>query len=314
MTKSGGAREALRSALLDNLGLKILSIAFALGFYAFIHGAENAQRTFSVSVVSVMPKEELNRQIMTQLPTEVAVTLSGTRTQLDDLRADDLGTLQLDLRSGSVTHIELDSSMFHVPAGLTVEQIYPPHIDLRWDEVIVRSIPVQVSRTGEVAPGFEVIRAISVEPPAVKSRGPQSIVEVMQFARTEAFDVTGLTEGVYQRTLALDRPPKLVSYEVDSVVATLEVSRELATRTFSDRRVEVVGLPRAKTTPFTVNVRISGTADEVNALAPEAIVPRVEMKGADVDTNQPGSVFLDVLVDVGRLKADVSPPKVLVKW
>lgn len=313
MTKSGGVREAIRSALLENLGLKILSLTFALGFYAFIHGAENAQRTFSVSVVSVMPKEELNRQIMTQLPTEVAVTLSGTRTQLDDLRADDLGTLQLDMRSGRVTHIELDPSMFHVPAGLTVEQIYPPHIDLRWDDVINRSIPVQVSRTGEVAPGFEVKGAISVEPAAVKSRGPQSIVEVMQFARTEAFDVTGLTEGVYQRTLALDRPPKLVSYEVDSVVATIEVSRELVTRSF-ERKVEVVGLARAKTTPLTVNVRITGTTDEVNAMAPEAIVPRVEMKGTTVDAVQPGSAYLDVLVDVGRLKAEVSPPKVLVKW
>jgi YbbR domain-containing protein len=310
---SGGIREALRSALLDNLGLKILSLAFALGFYAFIHGAENAQRTLSVSVVSVMPKEELNRQLMTQVPTEVAVTLSGSRTQLDDLRADDLGTLQLDLRSGRVSHVELDPSMFHVPAGLTVEQIYPPYIELRWDDVITRLIPVQVSRTGEVAPGFEVKGGISVEPATVKARGPQSVVDVMQNARSMPFDVTGLTEGVYQRTLALDRPPKLVTYDVDSVVATLEVSRELASRTF-DRKVEVVGLARAKTTPAVVTVRITGTAEDVNALAPEAIIPRVEMKGVTIDVTQPGSAYLDVLVDVGRVKADVSPPKVLVKW
>jgi YbbR domain-containing protein len=310
---AGGIRDALRSALLDNLGLKLLSLAFALGFYAFIHGAENAQRTFSVSVVSVMPKEELDRQLMTQVPTEVAVTLSGSRSQLDDLRADDLGTLQLDLRSGRVTHIELHESMFHVPTGLKVEQIYPPHIELRWDDVITRLIPVQVSRTGEVADGFEVKGGISVEPAAVKARGPQSVVDVMQNARSMPFDVTGLTEGVYQRTLALDRPPKLVTYDVESVVATVEVTRELASRTF-DRKVEVVGLPRARTTPAVVTVRITGTEEDVNTLAPEAIVPRVEMKGANVDITQPGSAYLDVLVDVGRVKADVSPPKVLVKW
>ncbi|HSN97374.1 MAG TPA: CdaR family protein, partial [Candidatus Nanopelagicales bacterium] len=212
-----GVRGIIRTAILENFGLKVLSLAFALGFYAFIHGAENAQRTFSVSVVSVMPKEDLNRQLMTQLPTEVAVTLSGSRTQLDDLRADDLGTLQLDLRSGRVPYIELDPSMFHVPEGLVVEQIYPPRIDLRWDDVITRTIPVQVPRTGELAQGFEVKGTIAVDPASVKARGPQSIVEVMQYARTEAFDVTGLTEGAYRRTLALDRPPKLVSYDVDSV-------------------------------------------------------------------------------------------------
>ena len=40
-----GVRGILRSAFLENLGLKAMSLAFALGFYAFIHGAENAQRT-----------------------------------------------------------------------------------------------------------------------------------------------------------------------------------------------------------------------------------------------------------------------------
>lgn len=310
---TGGIRGTLRSAFIENLGLKVVSIAVALGLYSFIHGAENFQRTLAVSVVSVMPPDSANRQLMTQLPTEVAVTLRGTRSQLDDLRAGDLGTLQIDLRNGSVTHLDLDTSMFHVPAGLIVEQIYPPTIDLRWDDVITRPIPVQVSRTGEVAPGFQVKGLIATDPASVTARGPQSIVEVIQYARTAPFDVTGLTEGTFQRSLALDRPPKLVTYEVDTVVATIEVTRELVSRTF-DRKVEVVGLPRARTTPPAVTVRITGTPEDVNAMTPEAIVPRVEPKAANVDATQPGSAYLDVLVDVVRVQAEVNPPKVLVKW
>ncbi|MCC6554945.1 MAG: YbbR-like domain-containing protein [Polyangiaceae bacterium] len=313
MTAAGGAREAVRAALLENLGLKILSLAFALALYAFIHGAENAQRTLAVSVVSIMPPDSANRQLMTQLPTEVAVTVRGSRTQLDDLRADELGTLQIDLRSGHVAHIDLDASMFHVPAGLSVEQIEPPTIDLRWDDVTTRPIPVQVPRTGEVAAGFQVNGAIAVDPPAVQARGPQSIVEVMQYAGTAPFDVTGLTEGSYQRSLALDRPPKLVVYDVDTVVATVDVTRVLISRTF-DRKIEVVGLPRAKTIPPVVAVKITGTPESVNAIAPEAIVPRVEPKLSPADAAQAGSAYLDVLVDVGGLKAEVSPPRVLVKW
>lgn len=41
MTAKDGLRGAVRSALLDNLGLKLISLLCALGFYAFIHGAEN---------------------------------------------------------------------------------------------------------------------------------------------------------------------------------------------------------------------------------------------------------------------------------
>lgn len=306
-------RDALRSALLDNLALKVLSLAFALGFYAFINGAENAERALKVSVVSIMPPDNTNRQLMTQLPTEVTVTVRGSRSQLDDLRADDLGTLQIDLRSGKVGAIDLEPWMFHVPGGLVVKQIYPPTITLRWDDVITRPIPVQVARTGEVVPGFEVKGAIAVDPATVIARGPQSIVEVMQFARTAPFEVTSLTQGTYQRSLSLDPPLKGVTYDIDTVVATLEISRELISRTF-ERKVEVVGLPRAKTTPAVVSVRITGTPEDVNAMTPEGIVPRVEPRVSSADPTQTGSAYLDVLVDLGRVKAEVTPPKVLVKW
>lgn len=306
-------RETLRSALLDNLGLKLISLAFALGLYAFIHGAENAQRGFSVSVVAFLPPESRGRQLMTQLPTAVDIKVRGSRTQLDDLRADDLGTLQLDLRNGTQTRLDLDPSMFHVPAGLTVVEIYPSTIELRWDDVIVRPIPVQVPRTGETAPGFVVKGTISVEPPFVNARGPRSIVDVMQVARTAPFDINGLTGGTHQRALALDRPPKLVTYDVDSVMATLEVGRELASRTF-DRKVEVIGMPRVQTQPPTVQVRITGTPEDVSAVNPEAILPRVEPRSANVDTSQPGSVLLDVVVEIPRVTVEINPPKVLVKW
>ncbi|WP_437315654.1 CdaR family protein [Sorangium sp. So ce385] len=308
-----GIREALRSALLDNLGLKLLSITFALCLYAFIHGAENAQRTLMLSVVLILPPESSHRQLMTQVADEVAVTVRGPRTQLDDLRAESLGTLRLDLRDGAKTRIDLDASMFHMPAGLVVDQIYPPTIELRWDDVVTRSIPVHVPRTGDTAQGFLVKGMISVEPPSVSARGPRSVVDVMQLARTAPFDISGLTEGTYQRQLALERPPKLVTYDVDSVMATLEIGRELATRTF-DRRVEVVGIPRATVSPAVVQVRITGTPEDVGAVNPDSIVARVEPKAANLDLSQPGSDFLDVLVDVPRVTAEVNPAKVMVKW
>lgn len=308
-----GIREALRSALLDNLGLKLLSITFALCLYAFIHGAENAQRTLMLSVVSILPPDSSNRQLMTQVPNEVAVTVRGPRTQLDDLRAENLGTLRLDLRNGTVTRYDLESSMFHVPAGLVVEQIYPSTIEFRWDDVVVRAIPVHVPRTGDAAQGFLVKGMISVEPPTVNARGPRSVVDVMQLARTAPFDISGLTEGTYQRQLALERPPKLVTFDVDSAMATLEIGRELATRTF-DRRVEVVGIPRATVAPAVVQVRITGTPEDVGAVNPDSIMARVEPKAAHLDLSQPGSDFLDVLVDVPRVTAEVNPAKVMVKW
>src|SRR5271163_4889439 len=100
MSVKGGFRDQIRAALVDNLPLKILSICCAIALYAFTHGPETAQRTFSVSVLSIMPPDAAKRQLVTQLPTEVGITLRGPRTQLNELHADDIGAVRLDLRSG----------------------------------------------------------------------------------------------------------------------------------------------------------------------------------------------------------------------
>jgi hypothetical protein len=314
VTAKGGLRDQVRAAVVENLGLKILSLLCALGLYAFLHGAENAQRTFSVSVLSLMPPDSANRTLVTQLPNEVGITLRGSRTQLDDLHVGDLGSLRLDLRSGRKASIDLDPSMFHVPTGLTVEQIIPSSIELRWDDVILRPIQVQVARTGEPAPGYTVKNAIATAPPNVQARGPRSIVDVMQFARAAPFDVTGLPEGSHRRQLLLDKPPSLVTYDIESVTAIVEIGRELVRKELTKLKVEVIGIPRATTIPATVKVTIMGTAEDVNGLMPEAIVPRVEPKAAGADPGKAGSEILPVVVDVGKAKAEVEPPKVVVKW
>lgn len=315
MSAKTDLRDIVRGALFDNLGLKLISILCALGIYAFIHGAENALRTIPVNIVSVMPPESANRHLMTQLPAEVVLTLRGSRTHLDDLRPDDLGPLQLDLRSAHDTRIDIDATMFHVPVGATVEQIYPQAIEVRWEDVISRQIPVQTVRTGELAAGLGVKGSIAAEPPVVGARGPRSVVDVIQFARAAPFDVTGLGPGTHRRTLRLDNPLKPVTYDIENVVATVEVARELAKLPLPNLKVEVVGVARATTKPTTVNVMITGTSEDVGAIQPDSIVARVEPKLAGVDTAKPGSAYLDVLIDPPpRVKVEVQPTRVFAKW
>jgi hypothetical protein len=307
------ARDRVRNAITENVGLKLLSLACAIGFYAFIHGAGDAQRTFSVGVILLRPPDSENRELL-QPPTEIGLVLRGPRSQLDDLKADDLGSLQLDLRSGRDTRVDLDPTMFHVPAGLVIEQIIPQAITLRWDDVIQRSIPVQVTRTGELAAGFTMKGPITTEPAAIQSHGPRSMLETMQFVAATPFDTTGLSGGVFRRPLAISKPPSFVTFDTETVVATVEIVRELKTTKFSRLKVEVVGVPRAQTVPGTVTVLITGTPEDVNSILPEAIVPRVEPKAAGADLTKPNSMLLDVLVDVPRAKAEVEPKQVLVKW
>jgi len=232
-------------ATVENLGLKILSFAFALGLYAFVHGSEEAQRTLPVDVVATPPPASARRVLLTPLPPVVRVTVRGPRTMLDEMKADDLGAFQPDLRSGKVDHVEFDPSVIHLPPGVRVDQVDPPSLALRWEDEVIREIPVQASITGQPAPGFIIKGAPRVEPPTVRAIGPRSLVDVVQFARAAPFDVTGLDqEKAHEHVLAIDRPPPRVEFETQIVTIKVEVAREEMQRIFDKLPVQVVGVPR----------------------------------------------------------------------
>jgi YbbR domain-containing protein len=314
MSAKGGIREQIRAAFVENVGLKLLSVGCAVALYAFIHGSETAQRTFSVSL-SMMPPDSAKRQLVTPLPTEIGVTLRGPRTQLDELHPGDIGALYLDLRSGKDEKIEIDEKMFNIPPGLTVLQIIPSSITIKFDDVIAKAVSVQVPRTGEPPPGYVVKGVITSDPAEVQARGPRSVIDLIQVARAAPFDVTGLGQGIHTLKLPLDKPPSLVFYDVDQVTASVDIRRQLVTKTFPRLKVEVIGAPRGATRPGTVSVVVTGTAEDVSVIAPDAIVPRVEPRAAGDDVSKPGNDNLLVLVDVPKgVTVQVDPPKVVVTW
>jgi hypothetical protein len=263
-----------------------------------------------------MPPDSANRQLVSPLPTEVGITLRGPRSQLDELHVDDIGPLRLNLRSGRDSKIDLDDSMFHIPAGVNVEQMIPSSIKVKWDDVITKAIPVQVPRTGEPAPSYAVKGSVTTVPVEVQARGPRSVFDVLTVARAAPFDVTGLAEGLHTVKLPLDKPSNnLVVYDVETVTATIAITRQLVTKTFPKLKIEVIGPTRATTRPGTVSVVVTGTIEDLGSIVLDAVVPRVEPKAAGDDITKPGNDNLPVLVDLPKgVVAQIDPPKVVVTW
>jgi hypothetical protein len=302
--------ERVKGSLTENLNLKLLSFAFALVLYSLVHGSQDAQRSVLVDLVVVLPPESANRVLSNQLPPQVRLTLRGPRAALDELHADDIGNLQVDVHSGNERRISLDPAMVHVPPGVRVEQIDPPAIDLVWEDQIVREVPVQVSVVGIPAPGFMVKGAPIADPNSVRVRGPKSEVLVLQHARADAFDVTGLTENVYPRQLALDKPLGRLTYDTSRVLVTTAITREVVERLIPKLPVIVVGQPKAKTTPPEVDVRLVCPPEILRGLRAEQVVPRVEERSIASS----GSESLPVIVEVDRCETHATPSAVIVRW
>jgi YbbR domain-containing protein len=308
----------LRAAFLENLGLKAMAFAFAVGFFGYVHAQENVQqRTIPVSVIS-LPPEHGTHQLMSPIPPAIHVTLRGSRRAMTDLVQDGIPPVEIDLREDYPLQVTFDREMFLLPHQLEVMVVDPPSIKFDWEEVITRQIPIQSSITGKLAEGFIIKGEPEIEPPRITVRGPRSSVEVMQFARLEPYNVTGLTAGKFPRRIAIDQPPPRVEY-LGRPAATVhvEVKRRESEKLFSDLKVEVIGPTGADVRTDFVDVTVVGPPDAVRALKPEQIVPTIDLVKSNVWNEKmtgPGSATVEIKVELNNVKVEVQPPRTTVRW
>ena len=210
--------------------------------------------------------------------------------------------IEIDLRGGNRESISFEPKDFSFPPETTITIIDPPSIELEWEDVVTRQIPVQAAITGQPADGYIVKGEPDVDPTQLTVRGPVSVIEVMQFARLAAFDVSGLSEGTHRRRIAIDAPPVRARYIGPSAAnVTVTMARRVSEAKFENRPMEVVGVPGAGAVPHAVDVTVTGPPEIVHALRPEQIVPRADLSQApNVDLKKHGSAVVKVTVELGH--------------
>jgi YbbR domain-containing protein len=303
--------DRIRALFGENLNLKILSFAFALVLYSLVHGGQDARRSIVVDLEVLLPAESSEQVLVGSLPPSVRLFVRGSSQTIDNLRASAVA-ITIDLTSHQPSHIVFEPKMVRLPEGMNVEveQFDPAFVDLKWEQRVLRDVPVQVSVVGTPADGFVVKAPLVSEPKAIKVRGPQSEVMVLQHVRADAFDVRGLTEGQYPRQLALERVGTRLKLEPQSVIVTAEIAREVAERPFQRLPVVVTGRPTGKPTPSEVDVKLICPPDILRGLRPEQVVPQVEITSKEPS----GSQAFPVDVKMDKCDAFVTPPNVVVRW
>ncbi len=314
---SNPVTDSLSRAFTQNLALKALAFALALGFFVYFHGQEDLeQRTLPVSVIS-MPKENGGRELMTKMPPSIQVTLSGSTRSLNKLIREGLAPVAVDLRDGLKPSVTFSRAMFVLPDDVELVAVVPPRLELEWEDVVTRQVPLQASFTGNPAEGHTVRGEPTIEPPRVTVKGPVSRVEVMQFARLAPFDVSGLSEGRFPRRLSIEPPPEQVRYlGSQTATVTVDVARRRSEKVFAARPVTVVGPARGIVTPRTVDITVIGPPEIVKALRDEQVVPlaNVEAAGKWDSSSTHGSANVPITVILLGAQVEAQPPSVTVRW
>jgi YbbR domain-containing protein len=200
----------VRQALTENVGLKILALAASIALFVIVRGTEDVAGVVDVDVVALLPDDNSPRMLISDVPDQVRVTLRGSESVLDTVRAQGLEPIQMDLRDMSQHYYPFDPSQIDVRAGVSIERVEPPSIPLTWVDRAERRVRVAPLLEGDLRDGLTVVDQV-VEPRTVRVRGAAPEVQRLAEVRTTAITISSLGPGTHTEDVSLGALPPHVT-------------------------------------------------------------------------------------------------------
>lgn len=186
----------LRRIFVEDWSLKLLALAITLGIWFVVTG----QRT---PIKRQFRGVQLNFNVPTGIEIgnnpaeEVAITLSGPRSDLERINARDLvaNVDVTDRKPGQrVIQLTPGHTQIDLPNGVRLEAIEPTSVSLKLEPLAARELQVEPRIEGTLPNEFELGQVI-VTPDRVKVSGPASHVFAQQKVPTETISIEGRRES-----------------------------------------------------------------------------------------------------------------------
>jgi YbbR domain-containing protein len=261
------AADWLREIFLEDLGLKLVALVIAVGFWLAVTGlrAPATMRLRGVPLEFIRPE---NMEIGNDPIEQVDVTLEGSQARLSDVNARNL-VARADLtqfRQGErVARLTPQTVTMDVPAGVRVVGIEPRTVAVRLEPIVEREVDVEPRFEGDMPEGY-IRGATQVTPARVRIRGPESHVASIEKVQTETISLAEQRETFVSQT-AINIPDRKIS-PVEAVASVrIDISEEQIERRFAD--VPVTSASGGVPQPASVALTVRGARSVVTGLRPQ---------------------------------------------
>ena len=249
--------------LLDNLALKMISLALAVMVWFVIAGEKTSEMGLQVPVELQNFPRDLE---LTGEPVDaVEVRLRASPGIIQHLTVSDVSA-QIDVAEATEGEhiIHLTSDVIRVPFGVKVVKISPSTLTLHFERTLQKLVPVRPRLLGRPAPGFEV-GTTTATPVEVRVAGPRTRVEDVESAFTEPISIEGARGPLEQDVNIGLEDPVLRIQGNPRVRVSVQVQEVRTQRTLAAVPVEVRG-PAGAVSPARVQVMLSGPQAELDKL------------------------------------------------
>jgi YbbR domain-containing protein len=182
-------KDFFRRHVVHNFGIKLLSLALAVGLWLAVTRDPVAEVAVNVPIEFRNIPENL--EINTENVPEAQIRVRGPQRIVRRLQpADIYAEIELSgMRPGERT-FDLTAQQVHQPRELEVVQVIPSQVHLIFDTRLTRQVPVRPRVVGNFATGYQ-IGQINPEPATITISGPRKRVEAVESAITDPIDASG---------------------------------------------------------------------------------------------------------------------------
>lgn len=272
--------------LTEHLGLKLVSLLLAVGFWFYVVGEESIEITKMVPLEIKLQNEKL--RVVKSSTRLLAVALQTPRHMISALSAGSLSAVHrvdnLD-KPGDYSFTVSAADVTLPYPQVRVTKIFPSVVTVVLDEVIVKKLPIEVNLAGSPAYGYRVDQeTVEIDPNAVLVEGPKAVLEKMDKIKTEPVQLVGRVRS-FRRTVKIQQTPdmKIIGDTVTDV--QIPIKAEFGKREFRDVPVKPLGSPgadyHAALEKKSVSLVLKGPEALLSEFSAERILAYVEVENLE---------------------------------
>ena len=265
-----------RKMILENLGLKIFSVIFAIFLWFMVVGQEKMEVGYIIPVaLTGVPDSVVIEGSSLEF---IHIRIRGSRTTIQNTSPQHIqASLDLgELKPGEQL-IPISSRDIHLPGGVELVEISPPQIHIR--AAAKRLVPIKVKITGKPAKGHKMVKKSSI-PSSIYVIGPQGKVNTIDEVETFPINIKGARENLKVRADLV--PPsedvRLLALKPSEVQVVIEeITLE---QTLRNIPVSAVDGEKAVFKPKTVTVVVTGAYHLMQDMTAERLKAEVDIGGS----------------------------------
>lgn len=219
--------EKVLKVITANLGVKIVSLLFALLLWLHVTAQQMENQYFHVPLVLSAIPDSLT--VIHEYPRVVEVTVHGSRIDLMKLRLIGRLTAAVDLSKAvkGRNTIPLNAAVLNLPEQFDPREVTvhePKSLVLNFEKVVTRQVPVRIVWKGDLPNDIIIEGEPAVIPARVQIAGASSVVGAIESLPTREIDIRG-RKGRFSQEVEIARGGRDITVIPDKVLVEASVQK-----------------------------------------------------------------------------------------